>query len=75
MRISSECFSTWCHAWSSFGADRLFLLSCNWLGGHASVLAMDWYGNETLHNTQFTNMTIGGSPVAAIQNVDNFTFA
>ena len=36
---------------------------------------MDWYGNETLHNTPFTNMTIGGSPVAAIQNVDNFSFA
>ena len=49
--------------------------SCNWLGGHASVLAMDWYGNETLHNTPFTNMTIGGKAVAAIQNVDNFSFA
>ena len=49
--------------------------SCNWLGGHASVLAMDWYGNETLHSTPFTNMTIGGKPVAAIQNVDNFSFA
>ena len=49
--------------------------SCNWLGGHASVLAMDWYGNETLHNTPFSNMTIGGKPVAAIQNVDNFSFA
>ncbi|KAI0752460.1 alpha/beta-hydrolase [Daedaleopsis nitida] len=50
-------------------------INCNWLGGHASVLAMDWYGNETLHNTPFTNMTIGGKAVAAIQNVDNFTFA
>ena len=36
---------------------------------------MDWYGNETLHNTPFTNMTINGKAVAAIQNVDNFTFA
>ncbi|KAI0708402.1 alpha/beta-hydrolase [Earliella scabrosa] len=50
-------------------------INCNWLGGHASVLAMDWYGNETLHNTPFTNMTINGKAVAAIQNVDNFTFA
>ncbi|KAK7680316.1 hypothetical protein QCA50_016556 [Cerrena zonata] len=50
-------------------------INCNWLGGHASVLAMDWYGNETLHNTPFTNMTIAGKPVAAIQNVDNFSFA
>lgn len=48
--------------------------SCNWLGGHASVLAMDWYSNETLHNTPFINMTIGGGPVAAVQNVGNFTF-
>ncbi|KAG0696239.1 Alpha/Beta hydrolase protein [Suillus ampliporus] len=48
---------------------------CNWLGVHAAVLAMDWYGNETLHNTPFTNMTIDGTPVAAVQNVDNFSFA
>ncbi|CDO77361.1 hypothetical protein BN946_scf184787.g10 [Trametes cinnabarina] len=50
-------------------------INCNWIGGHQSVLAMDWYGNETLHRTPFTNMTIGGKPVAAIQNVDNFSFA
>ncbi|KAI0356751.1 alpha/beta-hydrolase [Trametes cingulata] len=50
-------------------------INCNWLGGHASVLAMDWYGNETLHNTPFRNMTIHGKPVAAVQNVDNFSFA
>ena len=49
--------------------------SCNWLGGHASVLAMDWYGNETLHNTPMTNITINGTAVAAVQNVDNFSFA
>ncbi|KAG1740432.1 Alpha/Beta hydrolase protein [Suillus paluster] len=47
---------------------------CNWLGLHASVLAMDWYGNETLHNTPFINMTIDGKPVAAVQNLDNFSF-
>jgi len=50
-------------------------INCNWLGGHASVLAMDWYGKETLSQTPFTNMTINGHPVAAIQNVDNFSFA
>ncbi|KAG1908428.1 alpha/beta-hydrolase [Suillus fuscotomentosus] len=49
-------------------------INCNWLGSHASVLAMDWYGNKTLHNTPFTNMTINGIPVAAVQNVDNFSF-
>ncbi|KAJ7111483.1 alpha/beta-hydrolase [Mycena epipterygia] len=50
-------------------------INCNWLGGHASVLAMDWYGKERLAATPFTNMTINGSSVAAIQNVDNFSFA
>ncbi|KAF7986017.1 hypothetical protein HWV62_41356 [Athelia sp. TMB] len=49
--------------------------SCNWLGGHASVLAMNWYGNKTLHNTPFKNITVGGKTVAAVQNVDNFSFA
>ena len=49
--------------------------SCNWLGGHASVLAMDWYGKEALSQTPFTNMTINGNAVAAIQNVDDFSFA
>jgi len=50
-------------------------INCNWLGGHASVLAMDWFGKETLNQTPFTNMTINGNAVAAIQNVDNFSFA
>ncbi|KAJ8700635.1 hypothetical protein PTI98_003644 [Pleurotus ostreatus] len=50
-------------------------INCNWLGGHASVLAMDWFGKERLNNTPFTNMTIDGEAVAAIQNVDNFSFA
>ncbi|KAF9011694.1 Alpha/Beta hydrolase protein [Cyathus striatus] len=46
---------------------------CNWLGDHAAVLAMDWYGKKRLANTPFTNITIDGRPaVAAIQNVDNF---
>lgn len=50
-------------------------INCNWLGGHAAMLAMDWFGNETLHRTPFKNMTIRGKPVAAVQNVDNFSFA
>lgn len=36
---------------------------------------MEWYGSAALHATPFVNMTIGGHPVAAVQNVDNFTFA
>ncbi|PFH51148.1 hypothetical protein AMATHDRAFT_143154 [Amanita thiersii Skay4041] len=50
-------------------------INCNWLGGHASVLAMDWFGKDQLANTPFTNMTINGKAVAAIQNVDTFSFA
>ncbi|GLB39568.1 putative serine carboxypeptidase [Lyophyllum shimeji] len=50
-------------------------INCNWLGGHASVLAMEWYGKARLNSTPFSNMTIGGKTVAAIQNVDNFSFA
>ena len=53
----------------------LKFISCNWLGGHASVLAMDWYGKERINQTPLTNMTINGKAVAAIQNIDNFTFA
>jgi hypothetical protein len=49
--------------------------SCNWVGIQAAILAMDWYGKATLHNTPMTNMTINGKLVAAIQNVDNFSFA
>ena len=36
---------------------------------------MDWYGNKTLHATPFANITIDGTAVAAVQNVDNFSFA
>ena len=36
---------------------------------------MDWYGNATLHATPFTNITLGGTTIAAVQNVDNFSFA
>ncbi|ESK90545.1 carboxypeptidase s1 [Moniliophthora roreri MCA 2997] len=50
-------------------------INCNWLGGHESVLAMDWYGKEEFAKIPFTNMTIDGKAVAAIQNLDNFTFA
>ncbi|KAF8558650.1 alpha/beta-hydrolase [Imleria badia] len=50
-------------------------INCNWLGGYTSVLAMDWYGNETLHNTPLSNITLDGTPIAAVANVDNFSFA
>ncbi|KAG8843251.1 hypothetical protein FRB96_004217 [Tulasnella sp. 330] len=74
---------TWLPELSALANSKLKMLiwagdadfNCNWLGGHASVLAMDWYGNKTLHETPLTNITINGKPVAAVQNVDNFTFA
>ncbi|KZS95849.1 alpha/beta-hydrolase [Sistotremastrum niveocremeum HHB9708] len=50
-------------------------INCNWLGGHASALAMDWFGKNQLAATPFKNMTVNGKAVAAIQNVDNFSFA
>lgn len=51
------------------------LRSCNWLGGHASVLTMRWYGDMALLQTPLTNITLHGKPIAAVQNVYNFTFA
>ncbi|KAF7972815.1 hypothetical protein HWV62_17010 [Athelia sp. TMB] len=48
---------------------------CNWLGGHAAVLAMTWSGSAALAATPLTNITLAGTPIAAVQNVKNFTFA
>ncbi|KAJ7436142.1 alpha/beta-hydrolase [Mycena galericulata] len=48
---------------------------CNWLGGHAAILAMQWSGAATLAATPLTNITLAGKPIAAVQNVNNFTFA
>lgn len=37
---------------------------------------MDWYGADTLAQTPLTNITLAnGTAVAAVANVDNFTFA
>ncbi len=51
----------------------IFKLAVTGLGGHASALAMDWFGKERLAKTPFTNMTVNGAAVAAIQNVENFS--
>ncbi|KAF8576106.1 hypothetical protein K439DRAFT_1640809 [Ramaria rubella] len=49
--------------------------SSNWHSGRAvAMLAMNWYDNKTLHNTPFANITVDGKAVAAVQNVDNFSF-
>lgn len=50
-------------------------LLCNWVGIHTAISQMEWSGKNKLANTPFTNMTMGGRPIAAIQNVDNFSFA
>ncbi|EDR04208.1 uncharacterized protein LACBIDRAFT_252730 [Laccaria bicolor S238N-H82] len=56
--------------WVSRDADII----CNWLGAHASVPAMDWYGHDRLVKTPFTIMTMNGKAVAEMLNVD-FSFA
>ncbi|KAG6326546.1 hypothetical protein ID866_12543 [Astraeus odoratus] len=48
---------------------------CNWIGIYAAILSMDWYGKETLNNTPLTNITLDGTPIASVVNVDNFSFA
>ncbi|CAK5278667.1 unnamed protein product [Mycena citricolor] len=48
---------------------------CNWVGNHDAVLAMNWYGKAKFAAQTFTNMTLNGTPIAAIKNVDNFSFA
>ncbi|KAJ7234773.1 Alpha/Beta hydrolase protein [Mycena haematopus] len=48
---------------------------CNWLGNQAAVLAMEWSGAAELKATPLTNITLNGKPIAAVANVNNFTFA
>ncbi|KAH0831251.1 Alpha/Beta hydrolase protein [Lanmaoa asiatica] len=62
---------TWLPHLSELANSRMKIL----IWGYASVLAMDWYGNETLHNTPLSNITLDGTPIAAVANVDNFSFA
>ncbi|KAF7377420.1 hypothetical protein MSAN_00163600 [Mycena sanguinolenta] len=48
---------------------------CNWIGNQQAVLAMDWSGAAQLKATPLTNITLNGTPIAAVQNVNNFSFA
>lgn len=48
---------------------------CNWVGVQEAMLSMSWSGQATLASTPLTNMTLNGTPVAAVQNVGNFSFA
>lgn len=49
--------------------------SCNWVGGWASIRAMDWYGKERLEDTPLTTLEMHGKAVGQYANVDNFSFA
>ncbi|KAF5388599.1 hypothetical protein D9757_004702 [Collybiopsis confluens] len=50
-------------------------MKANWLGLLQSMIEMNWYGNQTLNNTELRNMTIDGEDVASYAVVDSFTFA
>ncbi|KAG9000784.1 hypothetical protein FRB94_005164 [Tulasnella sp. JGI-2019a] len=49
---------------------------CNWTGGLALSLNMNWYGRTGFGKAPFQDITIGRSGVVAtVVNVDNFSFA
>ncbi|KIM60463.1 hypothetical protein SCLCIDRAFT_1216729 [Scleroderma citrinum Foug A] len=48
---------------------------CNWVGGYAAALAMTWYGKDKLNGAPLSNMTLNGTPIASVVNVDNFSYA
>jgi hypothetical protein len=49
--------------------------SCNWVGGWASIRAMDWYGKQRLKDTPFATLEMHGKAVGQYVNIDNFSFA
>ncbi|KAF9043005.1 alpha/beta-hydrolase [Panaeolus papilionaceus] len=49
-------------------------INCNWLGGHASALALEWHGASKLSKLDFKNLTVAGEVVAAVKEVDEFAF-
>ncbi|KAF9446561.1 alpha/beta-hydrolase [Macrolepiota fuliginosa MF-IS2] len=49
-------------------------IKCNWLGVHDSMVAMSWYGNQTLKSTSYSTITIGNETVAEAKVVNNFSF-
>jgi hypothetical protein len=50
-------------------------LSCNWLGGNATVHAMDWYGKKEFAATLPKVMTINDAAVGQVKSLDNFSWA
>jgi hypothetical protein len=49
--------------------------SCNWLGGNATVHAMDWYGKNKFAALPPKVMTINNKPVGQVKNLDSFSWA
>lgn len=45
------------------------------LKGYAAALAMTWYGKDKLNGAPLSNMTLNGTPIASVVNVDNFSYA
>ena len=50
-------------------------LSCNWLGGNATVHAMDWYGKKEFSAVLPEEITINDMAVGHVQSLDNFHWA
>lgn len=49
-------------------------MKANWVGIHDAMVAMPWYGNKTLKDTELRNVTLHGKEVGEIKSVDKFTF-
>ena len=50
-------------------------LSCNWLGGNATVHAMDWYGKEEFAALLPEVLMINDQTIGQVTNLDNFSWA
>ena len=55
--------------------NALICPSCNWLGGNATVHAMDWYGKKKFAALLPKVMTINNKAVGEVKNLDNFSWA
>jgi len=53
----------------------LIPLSCNWLGGNATVHAMDWYGKGEFAALLPKVMKINDHAIGQVTNLDNFSWA
>ena len=49
--------------------------SCNWLGGNATVHAMDWYGKKEFSAVLPKVITINDMAVGQVKSLDNFHWA